>query len=46
MTVTSPKSEHREEKGARLVPMFPELRPHLEEAFERGERGTEFVTLR
>jgi integrase len=32
--VTSPKTEHHEGKGERWVPIFPELRPFLEEAFE------------
>jgi len=33
-TVRSPKLEHHEDKGERLVPIFPELRPYLEEAFD------------
>ncbi len=32
--------------GARWVPMFPELRPLLEAAFEQAEPGTEFVVSR
>jgi integrase len=34
MTVRSPKTEHHEGKGSRVVPIFPELRPYLEEAFD------------
>jgi len=42
----SPKAEHHEGKASRLIPMFPELRPYLEEAFELAEPGTEFVITR
>ena len=41
--VTSPKLEHHEGNGERWVPMFPELRPLLEQAFDAAEPGTEFV---
>lgn len=37
--VTSPKTEHHEGKGERWVPIFAELRPFLEEAFERAQPG-------
>ncbi len=33
MLVTSPKTEHHEGKGARVVPIFRELRPYLDEAW-------------
>jgi len=33
--VRSPKLEHTSSKGRRWVPIFPELRPYLEEAFEQ-----------
>lgn len=46
MCVRSPKTEHHAGKGYRFVPLFPELRPHLEEAFERAEEGSEFVISR
>ncbi len=42
-TVHSPKTEHHEGKATRLVPIFPELRPFLEEAWEQAEEGAEFV---
>jgi integrase len=38
--VTSPKTEHHEGNEERWVPIFPELRPYLEEAFERAEPGS------
>ena len=31
MTVRSPKTEHHEGKAERVIPLFPELRPYLEE---------------
>jgi integrase len=44
--VTSPKTEHHEGKGERWVPIFPELRPFLEEAFERALPGATHVITR
>jgi hypothetical protein len=41
--VRSPKTEHHEGGGSRIVPIFPELRPHLESAFDEAEPGTEYV---
>ena len=29
-----------------MIPIFPELRPHLEEAFDQAEPGTEYVITR
>jgi integrase len=46
MTVTSPKTEHHPGGGSRVVPLFPELRPFLESAWEQAEPGTEFVITR
>ena len=43
ITVPSPKTEHHEGKGKRLIPMFPELKPYLEEVWEQAAEGTEFV---
>lgn len=45
MTVRSPKTEHHEGGAMRVIPIFPELRPYLEAAFEaRGE--SEYVIAR
>jgi integrase len=44
--VHSSKLEHLESGGERWVPIFPELRPYLEEAFERAEPGTVYVINR
>ena len=41
--VRSPKTEHLEHGGVRQVPIFPELLPHLRDAFELAEPGDEFV---
>lgn len=46
MRVPSPKTEHHEGGQSRIVPLFPELLPHLEQAFEQAEPGTEFVIYR
>ena len=34
ITVPSPKTDRYDGKGSRTIPLFPELRPFLEEAFE------------
>ncbi|MDA1050110.1 MAG: tyrosine-type recombinase/integrase [Planctomycetota bacterium] len=46
MQVRSSKTEHHEGKGRRVVPIFPELRPYLEEAWDAAEPGTEYVITR
>lgn len=43
MVVTSPKTEHMQGKGSRVVPVFAVLRPYLEEAYELAEPGEEYV---
>jgi integrase len=45
-TVFSPKQEHLPGRGMRVVPLFPELRPYLEEAFELAETGAVHVITR
>jgi hypothetical protein len=44
--VTSPKTERHEGKAERWVPIFPELRPYLEEAFELAAEGSVYVITR
>lgn len=34
MAVRSPKTEHHEGQDSRVIPIFPELRPYLEDAWE------------
>src|SRR3954465_9745523 len=43
MNVRVPKLEHIPGKETRLVPLFPEVLPHLREVFEQAEPGSEFV---
>jgi integrase len=44
--VRAPKTAHHADGGRRWVPLFPELRPHLEAAFEAAEPGTVYVVGR
>src|SRR5215510_12208301 len=44
--VHSPKTEHHEGGAGRWVPIFPELRPYLEDAFEQAEPGTVYLINR
>jgi integrase len=44
--VTSPKTAHHEGKGERWVPIFPELRPYFEEAFELAAEGAIYIINR
>jgi integrase len=46
MLVHSPKKEHLEHGADRCVPIFPELRPFLEAAFEQAESGALHVITR
>ncbi len=41
--IPSPKTEHHNGKASRTIPMFPELKPLLEDAFEQAEVGASFV---
>jgi len=44
--VHSPKTEHFQGRESRLVPIFPEIRPHLEAVFDEAEPGTEYIITR
>ncbi len=46
MRVTCVKTAHHDGKAERWVPLFPELRPYLEAAWEGCEPGTEWVITR
>ncbi len=46
MTVRSSKTEHHEGGAMRVVPIFPELRPYLEEAHELNGDKSEFAITR
>ena len=44
--VTCSKTEHHQDRAERYVPLFPELRGHLLQAYEEAEAGTEYVITR
>jgi len=44
--IRSPKTEHHAGGESRMLPLFPELLPHLREVFEEAEPGTEYVITR
>jgi integrase len=46
LTVHSPKTEHHPGGESRMIPLFPELRPHLETAFDQAEPGAVYVISR
>jgi integrase len=46
MHIHSPKKEHLDCGGDRWVPIFPELRPYLEESFDQAAPGTVYVINR
>lgn len=43
IVVRSSKTEHHEGGSSRIVPLFAELRPYLQQAFDEAEAGTLFV---
>jgi integrase len=46
LLIKSRKKEHLENGGERWLPIFPELREHLAEAFERAETGAVYVVTK
>jgi integrase len=44
--VRASKTEHHEHRGMRWVPIFPELRPHLEALWDEAEPGVSHVITR
>lgn len=44
--VVSSKQEHLDGGGVRWVPIFPELRPYLEEAFDQAAEGALYIINR
>lgn len=45
-TVVVPKKEHLDGHETRVVPIFPELRPYLEKAFDEAPAGSVYVVPR
>ena len=41
--VTSPKPEHHAGKASRTIPLFPELKPYLEKAFDLAPPGAVYI---
>ncbi len=46
MRVRSPKTEHHVGSESRVIPIFPELKPHLEAVFDEAEDGSKYVITR
>jgi integrase len=46
IVVPSPKTAHHEGKAERVMPLFPQLRPHLEAVYQAAPAGTEWVITR
>ena len=46
MLVRSPKTEHHDGKGSRVIPIFSVLRPILNQAWEAAEPGSNYVITR
>ncbi len=43
--VKSPKTEHHTGGESRIIPLFPELRPYLEAAWDEAAPGSEYVIM-
>ena len=43
LIVPSPKTEHHDGKDERVVPIFPEIRPYLEAAYQENQTGSIIV---
>ncbi|HIE96865.1 MAG TPA: hypothetical protein EYQ63_07585, partial [Fuerstia sp.] len=43
MIVHSPKTQHHEGQETRVIPIFPELKPYLEQAYEDAPPGTKRI---
>jgi integrase len=43
IVVQSPKTEHHADKATRTIPLFPEIRDHLERSFELAPEGAVYV---
>ena len=46
LRVRSPKTEHHEGKGERIIPIFPELKPHLETVWHEAPEGEKYFITR
>ena len=46
ITIRSPKTEHHAGGESRVIPLFPQLRHHLESVFDQADAGTEHIITR
>jgi integrase len=46
LLIRSPKTEHYDHGAQRMIPIFPELRPHLMASFEEAEPGSQYLVTR
>jgi len=46
MLIHSPKTERHEGRESRIIPIFPEILPHLQDVFDAAEPGSEYVITR
>jgi len=46
IVITSPKTEHHKGKAKRMIPLFPQLRPFIEECWDAAEPGQEYFITR
>jgi integrase len=46
ISVPSPKTEHHPGRESRVIPIFPELREYLVQAWEEAEPGTDWIITR
>ncbi|WP_391540600.1 tyrosine-type recombinase/integrase [Lignipirellula cremea] len=46
ITIRARKTEHHRSGGVRQIPLFPELKPHLEDAWQLAEEGQEHIIVR
>lgn len=44
--ITSPKTEHHPGKATRIIPLFPELAPYIDECFELAKEKAKYVITR
>lgn len=46
LTIRSPKTEHHEGKAERVIPLFPEIREHLQRVYDEAPEGSVYVVSR
>ena len=44
--IHSPKTERHEGRESRIIPIFPEILPHIQTVFDEAETGSEYVITR